>query len=72
MLWSKMRCGQCEHYVKCPLKTRMFVNYCGSRRERNADDIDAAVTDCKARRTFIVQYRRPSVLSLQSAARTRA
>lgn len=67
MLWSKMQCVQCEHYHECPHKTRMFINYCGSRRERVASEIEAARSDCRTRRTFVVQYRRPSMLNLRPA-----
>jgi hypothetical protein len=42
------------------LKTRLFVNYCGSRSASLAKDIEAAFNDCKARRKVIVTYRRPS------------
>ncbi len=62
MLWSKTHCTRCEHYRSCPLKTRLFINYCGSRKEHVAQDIDAARVDCRARRSFVVKYRRPGLL----------
>jgi len=68
MLWSKMQCAQCEHYHTCPLKTRLFVNYCGSRKHTVETDISAALTDCRSRRTFVVHYRRPDMLSLARVA----
>lgn len=64
MLWSKMQCAQCEHYRACSLRTKMFVNYCGSRKEHIQPDISAAMTDCRNRRAFVVKYRRPSMLAL--------
>ena len=62
MQFSKMACQECIHYKSCPLRTRMFINYCGSRAEEMRKSIRAARIDCKSRRSFILQYRSSPVL----------
>lgn len=46
----RISCSDCEHYQLCPSKTRLYVNYCGSRPERIKHDIKAAEADCRLRR----------------------
>lgn len=50
MQFLKVFCSQCAQYQQCPQKTRLFVNYCGSDRERVQQDIQNATKDCRARR----------------------
>ncbi len=68
MLWSKVRCGQCEHYSTCPLKTRLFINYCGSHTASVASRIQAAISDCRARRAYFVRQRRTTLLNTPRTA----
>jgi hypothetical protein len=70
MLCSKTKCSQCEHYRSCPLETRLFINYCGSRKEKVESSISAAIADCSSRRTFVIKHRmRPGLLGMPHPAR---
>jgi hypothetical protein len=62
-MWSKVHCTECEHYAQCPLKTRLFINYCGSRKNMVERDVNAAFEDCRSRRTYIVKQRLRSNLA---------
>jgi hypothetical protein len=72
MLWSKVRCAECEHYNECPMDTRLFVNYCGSRAVTVAARVKAALSDCRARRAFFMRQRRTGLLSTPPVAGTQA
>ena len=51
--YQKVNCPQCIHYKTCPQKTRMLVNYCGSRSGDIKDAMLAAVQDCRMRHGLI-------------------
>jgi hypothetical protein len=53
MQYSKVSCAQCVHYQKCPQKTRMYINYCGSDFKRIEKKIATAVIECRARRGLL-------------------
>jgi hypothetical protein len=55
MQTSKIGCMQCPEYGECPKKTRLFINYCGSRKETVLADIRSAVLDCHTRRVTILK-----------------
>ena len=50
MQFSKMVCQRCDHYRQCPPKTRIYINYCGSKKDRVEEDIRKAIADCDSRR----------------------
>lgn len=50
MQFLKVTCAQCPHYKECSLKTRFFVNYCGSDRKRVENNVRDAVLECRERR----------------------
>jgi hypothetical protein len=52
----KISCQQCTHYQSCSLKTRMFVNYCGSRRVSVEQDIKTALLECRSKTTYFMRY----------------
>ena len=51
----KITCPQCPQYDLCSQKTRMFVNYCGSKSSTVLGNIRAAVTECKSKRGYMLQ-----------------
>ena len=51
----KITCPQCPQYDLCSQKTRMFVNYCGSKSSTVVENIRAAVTECKSKRGYMLQ-----------------
>lgn len=56
MQFSKIICVNCPQLDECPKKTRMFVNYCGSRRAQIATDVRGAIQECQTRRGFILKH----------------
>jgi hypothetical protein len=50
----KISCSQCPHYDACPQKTRMFVNYCGSRIKSVELHIREAISECRSKRGFML------------------
>jgi hypothetical protein len=63
-LYRKVPCTRCERYPKCPQRIRMLVNYCGSRRKDIADEIDEAVSECRARRGLVFKRDTRSIPSV--------
>jgi hypothetical protein len=51
----KITCGQCPHYGSCSQKTRMFVNYCGSRFSTVEKNVRAAISECRAKHGYMLQ-----------------
>jgi hypothetical protein len=51
----KITCPQCPHYDSCSQKTRMFVNYCGSRIQNVENNIRAAISECRSKRGYMLQ-----------------
>lgn len=51
----KITCSQCPHYDSCSQKTRMFVNYCGSRINNVRENIRAAITECRSKHGYMLQ-----------------
>jgi hypothetical protein len=51
----KITCPQCPQYDSCSQKTRMFVNYCGSRSSTVVENIRAAVTECRSKGGYMLQ-----------------
>jgi len=50
MLWNKTKCAVCHCTSTCSEKTKFFINYCGSQRERNQTLYGKALDDCLSRR----------------------
>jgi hypothetical protein len=48
MAHLKVSCQQCPEYGKCSTRTRLFVNYCGSRTDTVADHIREAAIECRS------------------------
>lgn len=46
---------QCQQYDACPQKTRMFVNYCGSKIKTLEMNIREAITECRSKRGFMLK-----------------
>jgi hypothetical protein len=46
MLARKVNCMQCRSYSQCPLRTRLFMNYCGPTTKTIELMIKAARDDC--------------------------
>ena len=67
MQFSKIICLQCSQIGECPKRTRMFVNYCGSRQERIAKDVRGAIHECQNRRGYIIK-RFPEMQELRKSA----
>lgn len=61
---TKMVCLQCPHYESCPQKTRLFVNYCGSKKEKLQKPIREAMMDCVSRRRFVIKRRLNPMMKL--------
>jgi hypothetical protein len=51
----KITCPQCPHYDSCSQKTRMFVNYCGSRLQNVQSNVRAAISECRAKHGYMLQ-----------------
>ncbi len=51
----KILCSQCPHRESCSKKTRMFVNYCGSRLQTVEKNVRAAITECRSRHGYMLQ-----------------
>ena len=62
----KISCTRCPHYRKCPRKTRMYVNYCGSDYKRVKQQIHAATIDCRTRRGQLFAQNLLSVIPVES------
>lgn len=51
----KISCLQCSHYDACPQKTRMFVNYCGSKIKTVEMNIREAISVCRSKRGYMLK-----------------
>jgi hypothetical protein len=51
----KITCPRCVHYDSCSQKTRMFVNYCGSRFQNVEKNVRAAISECRAKHGYMLQ-----------------
>lgn len=49
----KVLCIRCLHYRKCSQKTRIYVNYCGTRIENLKVKIDEAFAECRSHKGLI-------------------
>jgi hypothetical protein len=54
MQLSKVSCLQCPRHDSCSSKTRMFVNYCGSRIKNVESSIKEAVLECRSKRGYML------------------
>ena len=54
MQLKKVMCLQCPQYDSCSHKTRLFVNYCGSRIKNVETHIKAAVSECRSKRGYLL------------------
>jgi hypothetical protein len=50
MQWNKTKCAICHSTSSCSEKTKMYINYCGSQRERNHPQMAQALDDCRSQR----------------------
>ena len=49
MLWNKTKCATCHSTAVCSEKTKFFINYCGSQRERNQTLYSKALDECRSK-----------------------
>jgi hypothetical protein len=54
MQLKKVMCLRCPQYDVCSHKTRMFVNYCGSRMKNVERHIKEAVSECRSKRGYLL------------------
>lgn len=55
MIYSrKVQCSTCGYRESCAVRTRVFMNYCGSMRESLADEISRAGRECRHHRPYTV------------------
>ncbi|MFH0919027.1 MAG: hypothetical protein V1913_01580 [Fibrobacterota bacterium] len=50
MQYNKTSCTQCHGSIACSDKTKVYINYCGSQREKNKTQFMMALTECRSRR----------------------
>ena len=50
----KITCSQCPQYDTCSQKTRMFVNYCGSKSSIIEKNIRTAITECRSKHGYML------------------
>jgi hypothetical protein len=51
----KITCAKCRSYDSCSQKTRMFVNYCGSRFQNVEKHIRCAISECRSKHGYMLQ-----------------
>jgi len=56
MAHHKVTCQQCPEYGKCSQRTRMFVNYCGSRQRSIEQHIHLAILDCRSKGGYMFRH----------------
>lgn len=49
MLWNKTKCALCHANASCSEKTKFFINYCGSQREKNQTLYSKALEECRTK-----------------------
>jgi hypothetical protein len=54
MQFLKITCSKCLRRDLCSSKTRMYVNYCGSRSKNIEPSIKEAVSECRSRRGYML------------------
>jgi len=54
MKLTKITCLQCPQYDGCSQKTRMFVNYCGSKVQSVERHIKEAISECRAKHGYLL------------------
>jgi hypothetical protein len=75
MEFLKVSCAQCSQYRECTQKTRFFVNYCGTYRQRVKEDVKKAIEECRTRRghlftkgfiteSHIINYEKAALLTV--------
>ncbi len=69
MQHTKISCQQCPSCQACSLKTKMFVNYCGSREGTVEENIKNAVAECRSKAGHVMRY---NVVSSIPRSRLRA
>jgi hypothetical protein len=47
MAHVKISCQECPYFEKCSVKTRLFINYCGTTERLFARQIAQAKKECK-------------------------
>jgi hypothetical protein len=64
-LYQKVSCTQCEQYTQCPQRTRMMVNYCGSRSKDVEAGIREAIAECRSRRGLMFKRETRSIRTVR-------
>ena len=54
MQLKKVMCLRCPQYDICSHKTRMFVNYCGSRIKSVEMQLKDAISECRSKRGYLL------------------
>jgi hypothetical protein len=54
MQLTKITCVRCPQYNACSQKTRLFVNYCGSKIKSVETHIKEAISECRSKRGFML------------------
>ena len=57
MSLSKIECISCLYYKKCSIQTRMYMNYCGPRKNILKSQISKATIECKNLRGVVFQFK---------------
>lgn len=52
----KVLCVNCSHYKECSQRTRMYVNYCGTRMKYLKSKIEKAFAECRSHQGLIYKY----------------
>ncbi|MFP4416070.1 MAG: hypothetical protein ACLFSB_02225 [Chitinispirillaceae bacterium] len=58
--YKKVRCTDCIYYTSCTQKTRLFINYCGSKSSTMQGQIEKAREECRTRRARIFRFNSPA------------
>lgn len=56
MQHAKVSCINCSHYTECSQRTRMYVNYCGTRMKTLKSKIEKAFAECRSHQGLIYKY----------------
>ncbi len=66
MTIKKINCTECPNYSECSIKTKFFVNFCGSNPERYSVKIKSAIEDCLNHKGFL--FKETRLVNLETLA----
>ncbi len=56
MRHQKIACHDCPYFAECSVKTRMFINYCGTNARLFSSQIAKAERECKMLHGYMNRY----------------